>query len=355
MAKAPARSLAARRPPYRALARPLTAAERTRLSRHLARLVDWQRNLRAWPTLDDAPDATPFVSLYAGPRLVGCFGSDEGAPGERIARAFLRAIADARQHALAPAEREQVTAQVSFVVALERVQLARAPETIEAGTHGVASRTAILLPDVARDNGWNASQLLEALARKQGSALDDEIWRFRTERVTSQRATASDSRTLALGWLERLVGADGSITFAIDPRRRTREQVGVMCHGRAAIVVQALALHRGRRPAVRRARARLLADIRAALRGRPIAGWPQHRAVVVGTLALACRAGLPLAAELRALVASTPELARTPWHAAQAIAVLGRDANPSLWRACVRDSRARALGALDRARGRGAR
>jgi len=89
-----------------------------------------------------------------------------------------------------------------------------------------------------------------------------------------------------------------------------------MCHGRAAVVVQALS-RSGARPSVaKRARQRLLADIRAALRGRAVAGWPREPAVVAGTLALACRAGLPLAAELRALVAATPELTGAPWHAA---------------------------------------
>ena len=43
-----------------------------------------------------APDATPFVSLYARGMLRGCFGSDEGRPHERVTRAFLRALDDVR-------------------------------------------------------------------------------------------------------------------------------------------------------------------------------------------------------------------------------------------------------------------
>jgi len=67
-----------------------------------------------------APDATPFVSTYARGRLVGCFGSDEGAPNERIARAFLRAIADARQQALSSSERAEVVAQVQSTVGIRQ-------------------------------------------------------------------------------------------------------------------------------------------------------------------------------------------------------------------------------------------
>ena len=337
MAKAAARALTtATSLPYRALRRPLTAAQRGRLARHLSRLVAWQRTLGAWPRLEAAPDATPFVSLYARGRLVGCFGSDEGGPAERIGRAFLRAIADPRHGALSPSERGELTAQVSYVIAVER---ARAPvaDKLEVGTHGVATPSAILLPDVARENGWDAPQLLAALARKQGASLDD-VWLFRTERVGSARSSDRDPRTLAVAWLERLVDDDGAITFAIDPRRRTREPSGVMCHGRAAVVVQALAAASSQRGIVRRAQRRLLADIRGALAGRAVDGWPNEPAAVVGTVALACRAGLPLGPELRRLVDATPDLATNPWHAAQAVAVLGGAAPDSLWRACVRDT-----------------
>ena len=340
MAKAAARRLTAP-PPYRALGRPLTAADRARLSRHLARLVDWQRTLGTWPRVPAAPDATPFVSVYARGRLVGCFGSDEGAPGERTGRAFLRAIADARHAALSSSERGDVTAQLSYVIGLERADRARAAATIEVGTHGVASRSAILLPDVARDHGWNAAQLLDALAQKQGNALDD-VWLFRTERVTSSpRSSSGDPRTLAIAWLQRLVDDDGTVTFGIDPRRRVRARTGVMCHGRAAIVVEALSASSSQRGLAKRARDRLLADIRNALAGRTVDAWPREPAVVVGTLALACRAGLPLIAELRAIVEATPELADHPWHAAQAIAALGDRAPAPLWQACVRDAERR--------------
>ncbi len=341
MAKPAARALKSpAAPPYRALPRPLTAGERSRLSRHLARLVEWQRTLGAWPRLHAAPDATPFVSVHARGRLVGCFGSDEGTPSERIGRAFVRAIADARHQALSPSERGAVTAQLSYVLGVERADLARAAQTIEVGTHGVASRSAILLPDVARDNGWDAPQLLDALARKQGSALDD-VWIFRTERVSSARSPGRDARALAIAWLERLVDEDGAMTFAVDPRRRIRERVGVMHHGRAAVVVQAMSAWSSKRGLVTRARQRLLADVRSALAGRIVEAWPREPAAVIGTVALACRAGLPLVSELRELVDATPAIARNPWHAAQAMAVLGGDAPASLWQACVRDLESR--------------
>ena len=123
-------------------------------------------------------------------------------------------------------------------------------------------------------------------------------------------------------WLASLVDPQGHVTFALDARSRRRIAVGEMHHGRAAVVVQALAALGARSGLVARARRRLRGDIRAALGGTVVEGWPSDPERVAGTLALAIRAGLPLHAELVAFLAARPAL-ETPWHAAQVVAALG--------------------------------
>jgi hypothetical protein len=56
--------------------------------------------------------------------------------------------------------------------------------------------------------------------------------------------------------------------------------------------------------------------------------------VVGGTLALARMAGIDVMQEL-AEAARAEHLRRAPWHAAQVVAAMGRDAPEGLWRSCV--------------------
>ncbi len=86
--------------PVAVLQRPLDDGQRAVVSRQLRGLLAWQHSLRRWPLLRGAPDATPFVSVYAAGRLIGCVGSAEGEPAERVARAFLLAMADPRRTAM---------------------------------------------------------------------------------------------------------------------------------------------------------------------------------------------------------------------------------------------------------------
>jgi hypothetical protein len=337
--------------PWATLERPLTGSERTALARSLGRLLAWQRSLSSWPVPPRAPDAIPFVSIYREGRLRGCVGSDEGKPGERVFRAFLRAMEDARHGGAQRADREALVAQVSY--AREPVRVASTEEAIrrfDPGIHGVClaptgKPAAILLPSVAREGGFGARQILEVLAAKAGvdfAALDlGALYLFEADEVVARPGeppALAQARhapaSLAAEWLSRLVRDDGFVHFGVDPRARTVHELGLMHHGRAAVVVRALAHHGRHRRDVERARDWLDHDVRAALRGKTVAGWPAEKDRVAGTIALACMGGLDLADELERFIAGDA-FAESPWHAAQSVCVLGQRAPDGLWKACV--------------------
>jgi hypothetical protein len=178
------------------------------------------------------------------------------------------------------------------------------------------------------------------------------VYRIETENVIVRPSTGALARdairgrrpsgegvAAAAAWLASLVRGDGSVTFAVDPRARTATSVGVMHHGRAAVVAHALADHgttTAHAAAARRVRARLLADARSALAGAHVEGWPDDVSQIGGTLALLLRGGVPLRDDLLAFVRAR-DVTRSPWHCAQMVAVLGKDAPDALWAACVTD------------------
>jgi hypothetical protein len=123
------------------------------------------------------------------------------------------------------------------------------------------------------------------------------------------------------------------VAFAIDARRRTRVATGVMHHGRAACVVRALRHAGVERRAAGEATRWLERDVKAALRGAAVEGWPRELPMVAGTIALASMAGLDLEPQL-VEVARSEALVASPWHAAQVVAALGPGAPEALWRAC---------------------
>jgi len=330
------------------LRRSLDEDARRQLAREVRELLRFQRTLRRWRTARRAPDATPFVSLYANGRLCGCYGDGEGGPGERLTRAFLRAAHDGRFAPITPAEREVLAAQISYPLRPRLLNPETAAEQIEVGTHGVAlvharGSGAIVLPQVARDERLGPRELVAALLRKAGvgeAALEDRgLYAFESDDVVvrlGDRPAGSRGVEASAAWLASLVDADGAIAFAVDPRARRRLPSGEMHHGRAASVLQALAAH-GKRPAlVFRARRRLEADLRAALSGAPVPGWPADADLVAGTLSLAVLAGVPVVDDLLALVARG-HAPRSPWHAAQVVAALGPRAPDALWATCVAD------------------
>jgi hypothetical protein len=319
----------------RALGRPLTASERRGLRRDVARLLAWQRDLGSWPLVAHAPDGIPFVSLYARGRLVGCFGSDEGPPPERLARAFLRALEDARFGGVRAPHRAELSCDVAYVTDLRDVE----PDAIEAGTDGVGvvrpdGAPIVLLPEVASYHRLDVKGLLDRLADKAGLDLHARrLFAFTTDRVSvhaGARATSPrDPRDEAARWLARQVQEDGSVVFAVDPRGRRRAAQGAMHHGRVAVALRALEAHGGHGRATKRARARLEKDLDALSGGEP--------AQTAGTLALAALAGIPVRAALLERARGWREVAKIPWHAAQVVAALGKDAPEPLWRACARD------------------
>ncbi len=336
--------------PWRALEQPLMPADRASLARSLRGLLRWQRSLRGWPAaITGAPDATPFVSLYSRGKLCGCFGSAEGGPGERIARAFLRALEDARHGGVHAPDRATLVAQVSYA---RRVQRVASPDEavaqIAPGTHGIAfvrddGAATLHVPSVARDGGLMGRALLDALARKARASAADlargALFLFETEDVVARldasgRPTRRSPAALAAEWLSRLVGEDGFVHFGVDPRARQVEKIGLMHHGRAAVVLRALREHGGFDGDVERATDWLEREVKAGLRGRRVEGWPESRERVAGTVALTSLAGVPLAGELEAFVGSDP-MAASPWHAAQVVAALGASAPAALWGTCV--------------------
>jgi AMMECR1 domain-containing protein len=332
-----------------ALTRALTGAQRDLVRHHVRALIAWQRTLQRWPPMVGAPDATPFVSIYADGVLRGCFGAHEGGPGERLTRAFLRALEDSRYGTVRSAERGRLTVVVSYVRATRVIDPERIEEQVEVGSDGIAviregHPPVVLLAHVARDLRANARELLARLARKAGLAdwAGCTLFALRTEDIvvrpgerTASEATC-DGRAMAASWLARLVGGDGAVAFAIDARTRQRLRTGPMHHGRAAVAVRALR-ERGNHPRVTaRARAWLASEITKGLRGDPVDGWPGEPAMLAGTVALAQMAGIDFRREL-AEVAASAAVHASPWHGAQVVAALGRDAPESLWRACVED------------------
>lgn len=337
--------------PWKALRRPLDETQRAGVARAVRGLLRFQRTLTRWPGPSSAPDATPFVALYANGRLCGCYGSDEGSPAERLARAFLRAVHDGRFGPVSAGERAELAAQVSYLKRPRLLNPENAAEVIEVGTHGVSlvrsgHPTAIVLPHVASAERLGPRELLDALlqkARTNADAWQDgALYAFETEdivvRSEPHAEAPADGPEAAARWLASLVGPDGAITFAVDPRRRRKFAFGEMHHGRGAIVVQALAAHGGRARLVARARLRLERDIRSALGGAAVDGWSSEPERVASSLALAIRAGVPLVRELVELIGEDGSKApRTPWYAAQVAAALGPHAPPLLLDVCLAD------------------
>ena len=338
--------------PARLLGRGITRRERSLIETRVRALLRWQRSLGPWPgSSAGAPDATPFVSVYAGGRLRGCCGSDEGSPGERLSRAFLSAVEDGRYGRIAPQERNELVAVVSYVRVARRISADRIDEEIEPGVDGIAvvpsqRAPAILLPQVARDGQLDARAMLDALAKKSG-ATDwgrAALFAFTTEDVVVRPdASAPESppescsaADQAANWLAGLISASGQIAFGIDARSRKVVATGPMHHGRAAVLLRALDCHGGHTLRVRRAHAWLARKVAAGARGARVEGWPRDLGEAAGTLALAAMARIDVSRELLA-IARSEALRSSPWHAAQVVAALGRHAPEPLWRRCVDD------------------
>jgi hypothetical protein len=333
-----------------ALSSPLDQQQRRALHQTLSALLSWQWRLGRFPRGSAAPDATPIVSIYARGRLYGCSASTEGSPRERVVRAFLLALGDSRFGGLANGARADAVAQVAYPIRVRRISLDAAARLIAPGVHGLAlwdhaSFPALLVPDVAREHELDAEGVLAAMEHKSG--LDRRHWSpnglyvFETDGVIARlgrkraRSVHADPIGAAVRWLAARVASDGTVSFGLDPRADGDELAGPMLHGRAAVVVQALAAHPSGTSAHRRAFRWLDRTIGKVLAGKRVEGWPSEAPLVAGTLALGQLAGLDLTAPLRDL-ARSDAVAAMPWHAGQVACALGPDTPARLWKACMR-------------------
>jgi AMMECR1 domain-containing protein len=332
--------------PAKILGREMTQPERARVDSAVRTLLHWQRSLGRWPGRPSAvPDATAFISIYAQGQLRGCFGCNEGSPGERLVRAFLRAIEDVRYGLVSPEERDELVAVVSYVGSARTIDADRVDEEMEPGLDGLAlvipdREPAVLLPQVARDGQLDARSLLATLIKKSGTTAiaGATLFAFTTEDVIARpqrfAPESNDELDLAARWLATLVSPSGRVAFGIDAHARKTHATGPMHHARAAVLLRALDAHAGHRRVASRVRTWLSREVAAGARGAPVAGWPRDVGEIAGTYALASMAGIDVGRELLA-IARSDALRASPWHAAQVVAALGMLAPEPLWRSCV--------------------
>lgn len=127
-----------------------------------------------------------FVTLHEHGELRGCIGHmAEDLPLGQVTgmMALHAAFDDARFPPLEPAELAAVELEVSVLTPLGRV---RGPDAIVIGEDGVvlrkSGRSAVFLPEVPVENGWDRTALLEQLCRKAG--LPKDAWRSGAELYT---------------------------------------------------------------------------------------------------------------------------------------------------------------------------
>lgn len=121
-------------------------------------------------------------------RLRGCIGAIEPREAlvDAVVRAAVSAAHDPRFPDLTAAELEGVELEVSVLTPPEPVP---GPESIRIGTHGIilrsGGRSAVFLPQVATEQGWDLETTLAQLARKAGLPADG--WRGASFEVFTAR------------------------------------------------------------------------------------------------------------------------------------------------------------------------
>jgi len=145
------------------LARALSSREREQIRSGLGALLRFHRTLGRFPALR-APRATPIVAVYEAGTLRGCsVWRGGGTGGERLARAFLGAVASLDPDA-------ELAAQAFYP---RSVRWLRDPAELEVGTEGIAlvrrgEPPVLLMPQVARDHLVDARGMAALLAAKAG-------------------------------------------------------------------------------------------------------------------------------------------------------------------------------------------
>jgi AmmeMemoRadiSam system protein A len=142
------------------------------------RLGDAARESAAAPVTEEMRGVFVTLRFRRDGDLRGCVGIVEPRfpLAEAVRRAALSAaFEDPRFAAVTRDELAALTVAVSVLGPL----VASAPEGVEVGRHGVVvrheGRTALLLPQVASEQGWDRETLLHRLCRKAGLARD--AWR----------------------------------------------------------------------------------------------------------------------------------------------------------------------------------
>ncbi len=148
-------------------------------------------------------------------------------------------------------------------------------------------------------------------------------------RALDKVRAAADS---GAAWLAHRVGADGALTFGLDPASGEPAARRAFHHGRATIALAALELHGGHQASAAALRERLLDDL---LHQRPlVAEHAPSPAQLAGTYALAVVSGLPVQDAL-ALASEDPAvLEPDAWHAAQVACALGAKTPYRVWKHC---------------------
>ncbi|MBD3334478.1 MAG: AmmeMemoRadiSam system protein B [Candidatus Eisenbacteria bacterium] len=131
-----------------------------------------------------------FVTLKRHGRLRGCIGHmSDDAPLCKVvgAMALQAAFNDRRFQPLSPAELDQIEIEVSVLTPQRRIA---SPQEIVIGRDGVVLRkdgsSAVYLPQVALEQGWNRDEMLRHLCLKAG--LPADAWRQGAELSTFQAA-----------------------------------------------------------------------------------------------------------------------------------------------------------------------
>ncbi|MCJ7681345.1 MAG: AmmeMemoRadiSam system protein B [Candidatus Aminicenantes bacterium] len=117
-----------------------------------------------------------FVTLRKAGALRGCIGFIETAQPlyEAVKEtAVLAAVRDGRFPPVTPDELDDLDIEISVLSPLKKIG---DPQLIQVGRHGLfissGSRSGILLPQVAVENGWSRRTFLEQVCRKAGLPLD---------------------------------------------------------------------------------------------------------------------------------------------------------------------------------------
>ena len=150
------------------------------------------------PPILDTP-AAAFVTLEEAGELRGCMGTlDPTRPLREsvVSAAISAALRDPRFWPVEPDELPRITVEVTVLGPMVPLD---DPLDFDPPTEGVVverrGRRALLLPQVARERGWDAETTLSAVCHKAG--LPGDAWR------------AADAQVLAFGAVQAVEGEEG--------------------------------------------------------------------------------------------------------------------------------------------------